>query len=116
VAPVAAHAPSHFYVYYRVAADTPDARAAIAALVADVEATTGISGRLLARCDDPSTWMEVYEPVPDASAFGRALAACVERSGAARVAADGVRRIEHFAALRPAPAAGREGSGHAPCA
>jgi hypothetical protein len=93
-----AKTPAHFYVYYHVEGDMMAARARIAALMAEVEARTGISGRLLARCDDPSTWMEVYEPVRDAAAFARALAACVRRIGAAAVAADGVRRIECFAA------------------
>ena len=93
-----AKTPAHFYVYYRVDGDMAAARAKIAALTAEVEARTGVSGRLLARCDDPSTWMEVYEPVRDAAAFARALAACVRKTGAAAVAADGMRRIECFAA------------------
>lgn len=111
-----AHAPSHFYVYYRIAADTLDARATIGALMADVEARTGICGRLLARCDEPATWMEIYESVNDADAFAPALAACVERCGAARVAADGIRRIERFAALGPHAKATREDGPRPPCA
>lgn len=94
-----AKTPAHFYVYYRVDGDPVAARAKIAALIAEVEARTGIAGRLLARCDDPSTWMEVYEPVRDAAPFARALAACVRRVGAAVVATDGIRRIECFAGL-----------------
>ena len=96
---MSARTPSHVYVWYRVAADTPAARAKIGALLADVEARTGVAGRLLARCDDPSTWMEVYEPVGGVGAFTRTLAACVRRQGAAAVAADGNRRSECFAAL-----------------
>lgn len=96
---MSAKPPAHFYVYYRVDGDVVAARAKIAALMADVEARTGVSGRLLARREDPSTWMEVYEPVRDAAAFARALAACVRRIGAAAVSADGIRRIECFAAL-----------------
>jgi len=97
-------APAHFYVYYRVGEDTAEARAKIGALIAEVEARTGISGRLLARCDDASTWMEVYEPVRNAGSFARTLAACVRKAGAADVAADGTRRIECFAAPGPDPA------------
>ena len=104
---MSAKTPAHFYVYYRVDGDTAAARAKIAALIAAVEARTGIAGRLLARCEDPSTWMEVYEPVRDAAPFARALAACVRRTGAAAVAADGVRRIECFAAVGSERARGR---------
>lgn len=89
----------HVYVYYRVTADTIEARGRIAALIAEVEARTGVTGRLLARCDDPSTWMEVYEPVGNPRTFARALAASAGRLGAGVVAADGIRRIECFAAL-----------------
>jgi uncharacterized protein DUF4936 len=92
-------APSHFYVYYRIAGDRAAARATIGALMTEVEARTGIVGRLLARHDDPSTWMEVYEPVENAAAFARALAACVRRFGAAGFARDGRRSVERFAAL-----------------
>lgn len=99
-------APSHFYVWYRVGADPVAAREAIGALLADVEARSGVAGRLLARCDDPSTWMEVYEPVARAGAFARTLAACVRRHGATRVAVDGRRHCECFAAP-PAPARAR---------
>jgi hypothetical protein len=99
---VAARLPSHVYVYYRVSADTVAARAAIGALMAEVEARTGVAGRLLARCDDPATWLEVYEPVLHPRRFARTLAACVRRCAADRVAAQGVRHVECFVA--PAPA------------
>jgi hypothetical protein len=104
--PPAPRAPLHFFVYYRVQGDEVAARAAVSALVAEVEARSGICGRLLARRDDPSTWMEVYEPVHDAGAFRRTLAACVRKVGAAGFAAGGVRRIECFAGL-PADPVGR---------
>ena len=98
---MAGRGPSQCYVYYRVAADTPEARAAIGALIADIEARTGVAGRLTARCDDPTMWMEVYDPVRAKGAFFRALTASVRRNGAEGVAADGVRRVECFAGLRP---------------
>ena len=99
-----AHRPAaRIYVYYRVVADTAAVRATIHALMAEVEARTGISGRLLARCDDPATWMEVYAPVVDASAFTRELAALVRKHGAAAFAHDRKRHVERFAALPPLP-------------
>jgi hypothetical protein len=98
---MAARPVSHVYVYYRVADDTAAARATIGALMADVEAGTGVAGRLLARCDDPRTWMEVYEPVMDSAAFARQLAALVRRHRATAVAADGKRHVERFAAPPP---------------
>jgi len=91
--------PAHVYVYYRVIGEQAAARATITALLADVEARTGVAGRLLARCDDPSTWMEVYEPVERPGTFARTLAACARRVGAAGVALDGRRTVERFAAL-----------------
>jgi len=89
--------PSNVYVYYRVAADTAAARAAVAALFAAVAAETGVAGHLLARCDDPATWMEVYAPIARRAAFVRALAALVRRLRIADIAADGVRHTECFA-------------------
>ncbi len=87
------------YVWYRVAADTAHARSAVAALFSDVERRTGIGGRLLARVDDPTTWMEVYEAVGDSDAFARALD---EAASALEVAhatgADG-RHLERFAPI-----------------
>ncbi len=88
----------HVYVYYRVARDSAAARAAVAALFADIERATGVAGRLLARADDPRTWMEVYEPVTQVAAFGRALAAAVRSHQAAALAEGGQRHVERFAA------------------
>ena len=100
---MAARAHAHFYVYYRVAADTAATRATIRALLSEVETRTGIAGRLLARCDDPSTWMEVYESVPKAAMFVRELAALVKKHNATTVAVNGERHVERFAAPPPLP-------------
>jgi hypothetical protein len=103
---MAVAAPTHCYVYYRVTGDARSARAAVGAMMADLEARTGVAGRLLVRADDPSTWMEVYEPVHHPAAFGRALVACVRRHGVAAFANDGQRHVERFRAWpgsRPAP-------------
>lgn len=88
----------HYYVYYRVARpDEAATREVIRALVAGVERTTGVAGRLLVRSDDPCTWMEIYEAVPDPSAFELALARAVDESGfGAIIAADSSRHVERF--------------------
>ena len=84
----------HFYVWYQVTGDRQVAAAASGALLRAVFERTGVTGRLLARCDDTATWMEVYENVGDADAFARALADLAQQCGAA-----GDRHVECFAAL-----------------
>ena len=88
----------HVYVYYRIRRDSAAARAAVAAMFAEVERRTGVPGRLLARCDDPRTWLEVYEPVTRWRSFARALDEAVALYGAAALAEDGRRHVERFAA------------------
>jgi hypothetical protein len=95
---MAAPGPEHVYVYYRLTGNPAAARAAVAALLADVEARTGVGGRLLERRGPPRTWLEVYEPVERPAAFLRVLAAAVRRHGVAAHAADSRRVIERFAA------------------
>ena len=92
---------THFYVWYAVTSDRSDAARAVAALIAAVEDATGIAGRVLARRDDASTWMEIYENVGDAAAFERALDALARRHDVARFSG-GVRHVERFAALADA--------------
>jgi hypothetical protein len=57
-----------YFVYYRV---TQPQLAAIAVrgMQSELLANSGVSGRLLAKRDQPGLWMEVYEGVQDASAF-----------------------------------------------
>ncbi len=88
-------------VYYRVTADTAPARARIHALIAEVEVRTGVQGGLLARCDDPSTWMEIYTPVARTATFRRTLATLAAKHGAMLLARDGQRHVESFGALPP---------------
>jgi hypothetical protein len=58
---------------------------------------TGVAGRLMRRADDPATWMEVYEAVPDAVEFDRRLAAAVARFAVDRLLdADAQRHVERF--------------------
>lgn len=99
---MSAIAATHIYVYYRVAADTAAARTTVATLMTEVEAETGVVGRLMVRCDDPATWMEIYEPIDDSAGFSRTLAALVARHGVATITADGRRHTECFAPLPPA--------------
>ncbi|MDC7699323.1 DUF4936 family protein [Vogesella indigofera] len=61
------------YVYYRAQDNILLIRQQTASLIAEIEKTTGIKGRLLQRRDDAQTWMEVYEPVADADALQQAL-------------------------------------------
>jgi hypothetical protein len=92
---------THFYVYYRIVADTSAGRERIAALMADVEARSGICGALFARSDDASTWMETYGPVTGAASFARLLATLARKHDAMALTADGKRHVEQFAALPP---------------
>jgi len=89
---------THFYVWYTVTAERELAVRAVADLIAAVEDDTGVAGRVLARRDDASTWMEIYENVGDAAAFERTLATLVRRHDVARVSG-GLRHVERFAAL-----------------
>ncbi len=89
---------AHYYVWYRVTGDAAAARAAVAALQADVRHDAGVTGRMLVRRGDPRTWMEVYEDVADQGRFEHALAACVARHGAAQWVEGGVRHVEPFVA------------------
>lgn len=89
--------PTHFYVWYTVGPDRSAALAAVGGLLAAVEDATGIAGRVLARRDDPATWMEIYENVGDTAGFERTLAALAKQHGIGKVT--GARHIERFAAL-----------------
>ncbi len=83
-----------YYIYYRIAADQAEnARRIVAALQEDLRGHTGVSGRLLHRRDDPSTWMEIYEGISDERAFDASLAAAVDRCRFSSVLATGSRRV-----------------------
>ncbi len=72
----------NFYIYYRVPAeDSSRLRGAVEELQRVLAARTGINGRLLCREDDPRTWMEIYENVPDAEGFEQLLETELERLG-----------------------------------
>jgi uncharacterized protein DUF4936 len=70
----------NFYIYYRVPAQNAErARAAVRELQRELSDIAGISGRLLRRRDDDTTWMEIYEDVQDGTRFEAELARLVER-------------------------------------
>jgi len=93
---------THFYVWYTVRGDLRAAVEAVGALFDAIEARTGVTGRLLARRDEPATWMEVYEGVDDAGGFGRTLDALAAKHGVLAFIEDGRRHTERFAALADA--------------
>src|SRR5207302_603275 len=69
-----------FYIYYRVPAQNAErARVAVRELQRELSDIAGISGRLLRRRDDETTWMEIYENVQDGARFEAELAKLVER-------------------------------------
>jgi hypothetical protein len=90
-----------YYVYYRVPpGKAAPARAAVGALQRELSEATGIGGRLMRRRDDETTWMEIYESVPDSASFEAKLAELVERHGIpALLAPDSSRRQEVFRAF-----------------
>jgi hypothetical protein len=86
-----------YYIYYRTRRAAHEVRAVVRAMQAALVRSTGVTGRLLHRADDPTTWMEVYEAVPDASDFEQHLAAEVARCGIERLLDEGaVRHVERF--------------------
>lgn len=91
------------YVYYRIdPAQAPLAAARIDALLAALAAHCVTPPRRLQRCDDESTWMEVYEGIADRAAFAAALhAAAAAQDCAAFI--QGERHLECFAAADSTP-------------
>jgi hypothetical protein len=87
-----------YYVYYKVPRENAErARAAVEQLQRDVAAGTGVQGRLLRRRDEETTWMEIYENVPDAGKLEAALAEQARRHGIAALLAPGsARKTEIF--------------------
>ena len=82
-----------FYIYYRVPAQNAErARAVVRELQRELAGSAGISGRLLRRRDDETTWMEIYENVQDGARFEAELAKLVERRGLAALLVPGSSR------------------------
>ena len=88
----------HAYVYYRVApAQAAAAAARVDVLLQAMAPHCGQPPRQLVRCDDTTTWMEIYEGIADWPAFAAALRATEAQTGLAAFV-DGDRHLECFAA------------------
>ena len=83
----------NFYIYYRVPVQNAErARVAVNEVQRELSGIAGISGRLLRRRDDDTTWMEIYEDVQDGTRFEAELAKLVERRGLAALLVPGSSR------------------------
>lgn len=86
-----------YYIYYRVpAGNAARTREAVGALQRELSEATGIGGRLLRRRDDETTWMEIYDSVPDDTRFETMLAELVERHGILALLAPGSSRKQEI--------------------
>lgn len=86
------------YVYYRLRPGSAAAAAgAIDALLDALAPLCTDPPRRARRCDDPATWMEIYEGISDWDGFEVALAAAVARLSVASFI-DGDRHLECFVA------------------
>jgi hypothetical protein len=84
------------YVYYRIdPAQAPLAAVRIDALLDTMAAHCSAPPRRLRRCDDASTWMEVYEGIVDRTVFAAALDAASAAQGCAAFI-QGDRHLECF--------------------
>jgi hypothetical protein len=83
----------HFYIYYRIAPQwEAEASAAVKQIQFEVEAETGIQGRLLQKREEPAQWMEIYEHVAAAEQFETVLGAAVAKVGFGRFLEAGAKR------------------------
>ena len=88
----------HYYIYFRIAPEhATEIKAAVQQLQSVIHAQLGISGRLLTKCDEPNTWMEVYENIAETFVFEAALRLAEEQSGIAKLLSLGeTRHLECF--------------------
>ena len=89
------------YIYYRIAAEREQrARDALRAMLAELQASTQIAGRVYSKAQEPLLWMEVYIEIPDADALVDLLTGLAERHGLTACLADNQRRhAEYFLPL-----------------
>ncbi len=84
------------YIYYRIdPAQAAHAATRIDALLIRMAAYCSQPPRRLMRCDDASTWMEIYEGIIDFPAFAAALADAVSSLNCATFTL-GERNLECF--------------------
>jgi hypothetical protein len=88
----------HYYIYYRVHPHfDAEAGAAVKQMQFEIEAETGIEGRLLRKRGEPQLWMEIYENVASGEALEALIAGAVEKIGFARFLQEGsARKLECF--------------------
>ena len=90
------------YVYYRIDSEHMALAAArIDALLGAMAMYCDAPPRRLSRCDDTTTWMEVYEGIADFSAFATALDTAA-RTFECSTFIRGERHLECFRAADPA--------------
>jgi len=86
------------YVYYRIAPGEAAAAAdKVDALLGRMAGHCRQPPRRLSRCDDPATWMEIYEGIADYAAFAAALSAAALSFGC-ETFTQGERHLECFSA------------------
>ncbi len=91
------------YVYYRVPAEAAkELQARLIAAHTALAVSTGVSGRLLHRSDEPLLWMEVYEGVADREAFFRALEQALSACRVTELIPFSSRKNEVFQEFQPA--------------
>lgn len=87
----------HYFIYYRIAHEQiPPIESAVQRMRLEIEAQSGIIGRLLKKCDDPNLWMEIYENIPEDLAFEQILSRAEGQSGLAKLLGAGERHVECF--------------------
>jgi hypothetical protein len=83
----------NYYIYYRVPRENFErALAAARSLQRELMQRTGVSGTLMRRRDDETTWMEVYEGVSDAHKLETALVQLVAELGLGALLVPGTTR------------------------
>jgi len=88
----------HVYVYYRIdPAQATLAATRIDALLVAMASHCQQPPRRLGRCDDPGTWMEIYEGIADFETFSDVLN-CAERASNCTEFTAGERHRECFSA------------------
>ena len=85
----------NYYIYYRVLTDDTETELLIRSMQSRLVCSSGVSGYLLKRRDDPLTWMEVYENIGDAAAFERQMQQILDVTDSAMFI-DGKRTVERF--------------------
>jgi len=91
------------YVYYRIDPAQADLAAAwIDALLDAMAVHCRRPPRRMSRCDDPETWMEIYEGIADFAAFAAAQEAAVQAFNCAAFTRN-ERHLECFSAPDQAP-------------